>query len=243
MESYLKEFTVVDFLGILVPGCTFILLESFMFSSSGIWSAYFGTTDNALTRGIILIVAGYIVGAIFHEAADWIVRVLWMLPIIKKLSPMRLAAKIVGHESIKEACDNLKFPSNLSEKSKDSQNDEFYEQALPWIRAYMANQSGESKIRLFQSFYISMRNLFLVTVIFCGINWTQVNEFVSDFGKTVFYLAFLAVGFVLVRAYHYHYLSFKYLLENFYNRQNCQPQSEKPLTLTIQLSNQQTDSQ
>lgn len=90
MENAVKELTVVDFLGIIVPGSLLVLLFQKDYQVQSIWNSYFG--DESVANTIILLVAGYLVGMLIHELGDILEKEIWKLDL---LNPRRHAAKNV----------------------------------------------------------------------------------------------------------------------------------------------------
>lgn len=88
MENFIKELTIIDFLGILVPGSFLILLFNQDYAIRHIWCGYFGTDSAADT--VIFLVVGYLVGMLIHELGDLLEKLIWASP---WLNPRYYAAK------------------------------------------------------------------------------------------------------------------------------------------------------
>lgn len=90
MGDFIKELTIIDFLGMIVPGGMLVLLFSRDYELQSIWSDYFGnyTTANV----IILLIAGYLIGMLIHELGDIFEKQIWKM---NKLNPRYYAAKEV----------------------------------------------------------------------------------------------------------------------------------------------------
>lgn len=97
MSDFTKELNIIDFLGIGIPGCTLVLLLMGDQVEALLWANFFGTTCSELTRAIILIILGYIVGMLIHEIGDVIEKALWR---IIWLDPKAYAAYAVGLNDI-----------------------------------------------------------------------------------------------------------------------------------------------
>lgn len=90
MENFIKELTIIDFLGILVPGSLVLLLFSQDYPIRNIWCGFFGSSSAADT--IIFLVAGYLTGMLIHELGDLLEKIIWACPY---LNPRYHAAKNV----------------------------------------------------------------------------------------------------------------------------------------------------
>ena len=100
MSDFTKELNIIDFLGIGIPGCTLVLLLIGNNVEPLLLVNYFGSTCSELTRAIILIILGYIVGMLIHEVGDVIEKIMWH---IKWLDPKTYAAYAVGAEELSDA--------------------------------------------------------------------------------------------------------------------------------------------
>ena len=106
MNDFLKELNIIDILGIGVPGCLLVLLLGGDQTAKLLWMDQF--QGNPLALGILLIVAGSIVGMLIQELGDMIEKGLWLIP---WLDPKVYAACAVNIESIdKSEMDNHKYP-------------------------------------------------------------------------------------------------------------------------------------
>lgn len=107
MNDFLKELNIIDILGIGVPGCLLVLLLGGDQTAKLLWMDQF--QDNPLALGILLIVAGSIVGMLIQELGDMIEKGLWLIP---WLDPKVYAACAVNIESIdKTEMDNHQYPA------------------------------------------------------------------------------------------------------------------------------------
>lgn len=107
MDNFIKELTIIDFLGILVPGSLVLLLFSQDYPIRNIWCGFFGSSSVADT--IIFLVAGYLTGMLIHELGDLLEKVIWACPY---LNPRYHAAKNV-YFAQKNAY-NVISPSNVT---------------------------------------------------------------------------------------------------------------------------------
>lgn len=99
MGDFTKELNIIDFLGIGIPGCALVLLIMGGQVEILLWANFFGTECSELTRAIILIILGYIVGMLIHEIGDVIEKILWR---IIWLDPKTYAAYVVGLDDLTE---------------------------------------------------------------------------------------------------------------------------------------------
>lgn len=97
MKDFIKDLNIIDFLGILLPGTLLILLFSSVADGWALWSAYFGSDCSETTKIIILLVAGYALGALIHEVGDIAEKCLWLSPCF---DPKVYAARAVGAEKL-----------------------------------------------------------------------------------------------------------------------------------------------
>lgn len=90
MGDYIKELTIIDFLGILVPGSFLLLLFSLDYLVRDIWCFYFEKGSVADT--VIFLIAGYLIGMLLHELGDLFEKLIWVCP---WFNPRYHAAKTV----------------------------------------------------------------------------------------------------------------------------------------------------
>lgn len=91
MGDFIKELNVIDFLGMLLPGSTLLLILGFDYPLSSIVDGYFGADSNGVFKGIVLMVAGYVMGMLIHEFGDLLEIMIWRIP---KIDPKTYAAKV-----------------------------------------------------------------------------------------------------------------------------------------------------
>lgn len=107
MNDFFKELNIIDILGIGVPGCLLVLLLGGDQTAKLLWMDQF--QGNPLALGILLIVAGSIVGMLIQELGDMIEKGLWLIP---WLDPKIYAACAVNIDSIdKTEMDNHQYPA------------------------------------------------------------------------------------------------------------------------------------
>lgn len=94
MGDFVKELTIIDFLGILLPGTVLILLFSADFTLMPLWEGYFGAACGEGVKAVFLLVGGYAVGMLIHEVGDLLEKgFLWKF---YYLNPMIRASREVG---------------------------------------------------------------------------------------------------------------------------------------------------
>lgn len=90
MGDFIKELTIIDFLGMIVPGSLLIVLFNKDYELQSIWGDYFG--NDTVANTIILLIAGYLMGMLIHELGDILEKQLWKM---NRLNPRYYAAKEV----------------------------------------------------------------------------------------------------------------------------------------------------
>ena len=98
MSDLLKEFKMTDLLGMMMPGTLVVLLFGL---ESGLWESVSART--AFPKGDVFLtvtslVAGYAVGMLIHELADWLERWLWQDPVV---DPRTQAVAASGYVCLK----------------------------------------------------------------------------------------------------------------------------------------------
>lgn len=219
MDNFTKEFTVVDFLGILLPGAFLILMVNHGANSLNLWNGYFGESCGDTVKGILLIVAGYVVGSLLHEIADWMERLLWfLLDRIHNWHPASSAAANVGRQALYEEAAKMALPGTCQDQTAaEWQDAKTFRQSVQAIQTFMTGRKGSSKIRLFKSFNIMMRNLVAAMLLSAFYFIIFGNPEAYPIGCKMIVIGAVVIVVALVRAYHYAYLSYKYLFENFLN--------------------------
>lgn len=89
MGDFIKELNIIDFLGIMLPGSSFLLLINYT-KLQTLTGLQFTAAD-----AVLLLVGGYIVGSLFHEIWDILEKWLWKCP---DLDPKTYAAAAVDAE-------------------------------------------------------------------------------------------------------------------------------------------------
>lgn len=102
MSDYIKDLNIIDFLGIIVPGCVLVLLVVGDYTALLLWSDYFGNDVTIFVKGLFLLIAGYLAGMMLHELGDLVEKGTWCPT---RLDPKAYAAYAVGAEKIEEAMD------------------------------------------------------------------------------------------------------------------------------------------
>ncbi len=94
MTDIIKEFNMIDLLGMLLPGA---LVTALLGTEFGFWlwlEASLGIEVTAGIVSVILIIAGFIVGTLLHELGDVLEDLLWSAPL---LNPKVYAAIASGY--------------------------------------------------------------------------------------------------------------------------------------------------
>lgn len=100
MGDCIKDLTIIDYLGIAVPGCILVLMISGNNEELYFWGNYFGSDTSAFVKGIFLLVSGYLAGMLLHELGDILEKGVWCASL---LDPKAYAASVVGPEMICQA--------------------------------------------------------------------------------------------------------------------------------------------
>ena len=77
MGDFIKELTIIDFLGMIVPGGMLVLLFSKDYELQNIWRDYF--ENDMVANTIILLIAGYLIGMLIHELGDILEKQIWKM--------------------------------------------------------------------------------------------------------------------------------------------------------------------
>ena len=94
MGDFIKELNIIDFLGIMLPGSSFLLLINYT-ELQTLTGLQFTAADT-----VFLLVGGYIVGSLFHEIWDILEKWLWKC---SDLDPKTYAA--AAEEARRSLCD------------------------------------------------------------------------------------------------------------------------------------------
>lgn len=217
MKDFVKEFTVIDILGILPSGVLLILLLSCDWSTYPLWQGYFGETCSEVTKITILLVAGYFAGMLLHELGDWMEKLVFC---IRWLDPRWWAANKVG---LTKLVNKLVRDGVAEEKKKpDSKGYGQLKTGTAHILAALAKDGANEKQGLFDGFHAAMRN-FLVAVLILGVYmlFTGFGTPLSDIVRAALgmrcwqVVGASAILLSAVRGYHYLYLKYKYAFENY----------------------------
>lgn len=107
MKDFIKDFTVIDILGIMPAGVILILLLSPDIAFSSWLDDYFSTPVSEAILIVFLITAGYILGLLIHDVGDIIESFLFG---VWYFSPLYYAARVTGivesNSDEKESGDN-----------------------------------------------------------------------------------------------------------------------------------------
>ena len=98
MGDFIKELNIIDFLGIAIPGAFLVLMLSGETPAHFFLSSYLGEEYSEATKVIVLLILGYIVGGLIHEAGDLAEKLLWSCSLT---DPKTYAIWKVGPEQLK----------------------------------------------------------------------------------------------------------------------------------------------
>lgn len=110
MDSFVKEFNVIDFLGIAIPGIFLVLMFSGETSAHFFLSSYLGMEYSEATKITVLLILGYIAGGLIHEVGDLAEKLLWSFSLT---DPKTYAIWNVGPEQLKRKLTSENQPAVL----------------------------------------------------------------------------------------------------------------------------------
>lgn len=116
MTDIVKEFNMIDLLGMLLPGA---LLTALFGTEFGLWeriNAYFGITVTTGVVSMILICAGFVIGSLLHELGDLMEKLLWSS---KLLSPKTYAAIRSGYAAHYLTCNRQELEKMAELETED----------------------------------------------------------------------------------------------------------------------------
>lgn len=198
MGDFIKDLNIIDFLGMLLPGSLFIMAEQKVLPIDELLK-YFGENPGTAPRVTILLVAGYVIGMLFHELGDSIEWLLWKC---QYLDPRTCAAKKAGLIDYLAVGDVTKLQALQKIRSGD--------------RIYFSAIDGKTDMRkrnLFEGFRTMARNLLIVLILLSPSVWCQANTTQKNF-----FIA--ACVFLFLRYIHYSHLKFKYIYEDYISANN-----------------------
>ncbi len=245
MGDFIKELNIIDFLGMLLPGSILILVLSIDYSGAAIWSGYFGYSCGDGIKITILLVAGYVLGMLIHEAGHLLEKLFWSCPF---LDPVSYAAAKVGKmypqlflpnfgkgEVCKYYCPSYKIGSLCKwikeiKDHKSSIQDVRSENSK--IQAELSKASDSRKRQLFEGFHVMMRNLLIVFAVIVGYlciaagEKSELKKIVCQWSQHIWFwpVCITVLALMAVRCWHYAYLRYKYSFEDYVQMQ----QNEKP---------------
>lgn len=93
MGDIVKEFNMIDLLGLMLPGAFITIIFGQEF---GVWAMlrdFFGSDNCIGSISVIILVGGYVVGMLLHEIGDLLEKILWLNPLT---NPRLYAARATG---------------------------------------------------------------------------------------------------------------------------------------------------
>lgn len=109
-KEYFSEFTIIDTIGILLPGVVFTLIFHEVFAFLSYFQGYFTSESSVLLDGVLLICTGYCMGTVLQELSSAWEKFTWINPM---LNP-HLYAALKGTEfSTSEASFGWKIKDTL----------------------------------------------------------------------------------------------------------------------------------
>lgn len=109
MGDIVKEFNMIDFLGMLLPGSLLMLLFGEEF---GVWHMlkdFFGDENCIGTITVVVIIGGYAIGMLLHEIGDLLEKILWINPLANPRSYAAISTRLyVQYEKYENRCKEIK---------------------------------------------------------------------------------------------------------------------------------------
>lgn len=94
MGDIVKEFNMIDFLGMLLPGSILMLLFG---EELGLWymlKDFFGNENCIGTITAVIIIGGYAIGMLLHEMGDLLEKILWINPLANPRSYAAISTRL-----------------------------------------------------------------------------------------------------------------------------------------------------
>jgi len=115
MGDFIKDLNAIDFLGMMVPGATMILLFEYIWDPSeeaSLLFSFFGQGEAKVGAVGLLVVCGYVVGMLIHELGDTLEEWFWKR---MRFNPKFRAAEDVDRDSNGELGERQGLPKEASE--------------------------------------------------------------------------------------------------------------------------------
>lgn len=94
MGDIVKEFNMIDFLGMLLPGSLLMILFGEEF---GVWLMiinFLGNEDCIGTITVVIIIGGYAIGMLLHEIGDLLEKILWINLLVNPRSYAAISTRL-----------------------------------------------------------------------------------------------------------------------------------------------------
>lgn len=156
MEHISKSFTVVDFLGFLLPGAAAVLAYQYYYGGlTTPFESFFGPGSPLLS--VYFVALSYLIGTLLHEASGILGRRLWNESLHEKHWKDAAVANVYRKVFQKEP------PGENSKKAEAGRE----------ISQYVQMTSQSEKIRLFSAFSAMSRTLLLTLVLILLLTFLQ----------------------------------------------------------------------
>lgn len=114
MGDIVKEFNMIDLLGLMLPGAFLTIIFG---QELGAWATlrdFWGTGNCTGVISVIILVGGYFVGMLLHEMGDLLEKILWLNPLT---NPRMYAALATGlSDRYNELCNDENAPKDNPRK-------------------------------------------------------------------------------------------------------------------------------
>ncbi len=208
----IRRFTIIDFLGYLIPGSIVTLSLNYRFN--GIFKApfqdFFG--EQTVLLALYFLVLSYLVGTVIHE--------------ISKPLDLLINKKLYRPQKGREALGNTKYyyeqifllsPSSgqTSSVASETTNDQIhFEKIYHWIQPRL----DDTKVPLFHAFSTLSRTGTVTVLVVALLYWTAPSLQPFKFCTSFFLQVFLVVALMLLligRCYRFKKTSMKYIYDYF----------------------------
>ena len=215
----IRRFTIIDFLGYLIPGSIITLSWNYRFN--GILKApfqdFFGEQTVLLT--LYFLVLSYLVGTVIHEISkplDLLVNKMLYRPLKEReaLGNTKLYYKQIFPSPLRTGQESSGSVPRSSAASETTGNQIDFEKIYHWIQPRL----DDTKVPLFQAFSTLSRTGAVTILIVALLYWTDPSRQPFKFCTSFFLQVFLVIALMLLligRCYRFKKTSMKYIYDYF----------------------------
>lgn len=129
MGNFTKDLTIIDFVGILLPGCALLLILGGELGIQTFREEYLTFMGN-ISSSALFLVCGYVLGSLIHEACDWLERFLWSSTLF---DPKAYAAYRVKSKPITEKIEREKLVDKANDNPNEDKSDFDWKTTVPQL--------------------------------------------------------------------------------------------------------------